>query len=351
VGSRHLGDPRRCARVRDADPENGPLSTRALPLALLPLLAAGCGITRTTTPTELPPLADLEEPALHLTEPDDEVERLALDAGSFTGVRVGDSRQTLAALAGEPEGLLVEAVVENSPAQAAGVEPGDLIFEVDAGSGVRELAWPSEWRELELETPPGAEWSLLVDRAGAELELGLTSVPRVAHPPRVETTRYREEERVGLVVRTATEAEARAAGLGPGGGAVVVGLSRRSPWRGVGVTFEDLVFSVDGEAVSHPQVLLDAIRAVDPDDELTLGVRRGGEDVVVAAPVTRRTSSTQLVSIPLIYFYENDGATRTSSAIIGLYKHVRTSAAWRMRLLWFIRFGGGDEDRLEELDA
>ena len=41
--------------------------------------------------------------------------------------------------------------------------------------------------------------------------------------------------------------EARAAGLGPGGGAVVVGLSERSPWRAAGLRFGDLIVAaLDG---------------------------------------------------------------------------------------------------------
>jgi hypothetical protein len=38
-----------------------------------------------------------------------------------------------------------------------------------------------------------------------------------------------------------------------------------------------------------------------------------------------------------------------TSFLIGLVHYQSSEAAWRMRLLWFISFGGGDADRLKVL--
>ncbi|MFQ5517227.1 MAG: RNA polymerase sigma factor, partial [Acidimicrobiia bacterium] len=81
----------------------------------------------------------------------------------------------------------------------------------------------------------------------AEAEAVVQAMERLRPADRGETERFREEDRVGVVVRTATEVEARAVGLGPGGGAVVVGLSRTSPWREAGLRFGDLIVAA-GEA-------------------------------------------------------------------------------------------------------
>src|SRR6187402_3709254 len=107
---------------------------RRLPGALAAAGALGLALAgaacRSAPPESAPPLATMEEPLALRAEPDDEAQRAELDPGAFSGVLVIDGRQSLEALLGEPEGVLVERVVENSPGAAAGLEPGDLLFEL-----------------------------------------------------------------------------------------------------------------------------------------------------------------------------------------------------------------------------
>jgi hypothetical protein len=311
------------------------------------LFAAGCSGLG-SLPSEPPPL-DMEEPLALFGEPDDEGAREALPTGTFSGVYVADSRGSLEDLLGDPEGIVVERVVENSPGELAGIEAGDLLLEADAGTGARALSWPSQWRELELESAPGTKVRLVYDRAGAERETELELEARVHPPQRDEAQRYREERRVGMVVRTATEVVARAAGLGPGGGAVLVGLAPRSPWRGVDLAFGDVLSAVNGEPIAHPQVLLDAIRAAPENGVLRVARARAGARAEVEAPISRRQRVFREFRIPLIARYENDGRRKELSILFGLFANTRTEAAWRTTLLWFIRFGGGDADRLVEV--
>ena len=47
------------------------------------------------------------------------------------------------------------------------------------------------------------------------------------------------------------------------------------------------------------------------------------------------------------------GAVRAmvyTSMLLGLFRWEKTPAAWRVRLLWLIRFSGGDADRLESVE-
>jgi C-terminal processing protease CtpA/Prc len=319
-------------------------------LAILVLLAAsGCGLVRQRSVADTaPPLADMEEPLELREEPADEEARRALDPGSFTGIYVQNRAASLDALAEDGQGVLVQKVVENSPADLAGVLENDIILEARAGTRHVALKWPSEWRALELESPAGAELELLVDRAAVETRMKLTTVARARPPDRSAAERYREEEKVGVVVRTATEVEARGAGLGPGAGAVVVGLSRASPWRPAGLKFGDLITSVDGAEVAHCQVLIDAIRARKPGDELALTVVRNGTTRSVQAGVGERADEVREFYVPLLYDYTHDRGRSETSALFGLYYHESTRAAWRTRLLWLIHFQGGEADRLDE---
>lgn len=299
-------------------------------------------------PRESPALAGMEEPLELQSEPQDEPSRELLPAGTFSGIYVVDARASLDALLGAPEGVAVEHVVENSPGDAAGIEEGDLLLSARTGDGsTTELHWPSEWRAIELAQAPGSELELVYDRAGAERSVRLTLVPRVHPAERTAAVRLREELRVGVVLRSASEVEARAADLAPGAGAVVVGLAAESPWRAAGVRFEDLILAVDSVPVAHPQVVLDLVRSAEPEAKLRLSIARGEERLEIEAPTSKRESETSHVYVPVLFSYERERGASETSILLGLIRFRRTAAAWDTRLLWFISFGGGDADRLE----
>lgn len=324
---------------------------RFVPAWLCLGLATGCGFLAGELPSERPPLHDLEEPTALLAEPDDEAARKSLATGTFTGIYVKDGAESLEALeGGESVGVLVTQVIENSPGHAAGIQVDDLLLEVwvDAATEPAPLGWASHWRKLELESAPGSGWRVVYEREGREREATLTVTPRVAAPLREAGVRLREEERVGVVLRTPTEVEARAAGLPPGAGAVVVGLSRGSPWRSDGVQFQDLITKVDGQVVGQPNVVLDAIRAAPEASVLTLELRRGSEVLSLPTRLSSRDSDLTKFSIPILFSHEKERTRSDTSLLLGLLGYEETPAAWEFTLLWLIKLRGGDADRLEE---
>ena len=310
------------------------------------LLVAACA---SKLPTERPPLADLEEPLELFAEPDDEATRQALPFGCFTGCVAGDSRDSLEALLEETAGVVVQSIVENSPADVAGLKVGDLLLEVAWGDrppgGLREA---SEWRKVELEATPGVPLRVAFDRANRRTATTLIPVPRVRPPARGEARRIREEERIGVVVRTATEVEARAAGLGPGAAAVIVGLSRRSPWRTAGLRCGDLIVAIDGHAITAPELVLERIR--EGQERLVVEYLRDGVRASATTALSSRAQDTREFYLPLLVDYESERGRSDTSILLGLFRHEQTRAAWRVRLLWFIRFGRGDADALLEVD-
>jgi len=292
----------------------------------------------------------MEEPLDLRAWPDDEAERASLPLGGFSGVVAADARMTLDALAGgAPGALRVASVVENSPADAAGIEVDDLLIEARLGGGpAAPLTYPSDWRALELAGSAGDVLAVLVDRAGARREVELALEDRVRPADAPPERRVREEQRVGVVLRSATEVEARAADLGPGAGAVVVGLSLNSPWRRVGVGFGDLITSIDGRTVSDVEVVLTAIRKA--DDSLALSVLRDGAELRFDAPLTSRARELRSVYFPLLLDYERDRGRTSLSLVLSLFDWESTDAAWELRLGWIFSIQGGDADRLREVD-
>jgi len=327
------------------------MNSRLLLLSIVAVVpAAGCALP-IKLPNQPPPLLGMEEPLSFAEEPDDEAVRSDLANGGFSGIYVGDARRSLDALTGESDGVLVIKVIENSPGDAAGIVEGDLLLWVSRAGvgGPSPLSWPSEWRRVELAAGPGTRLEIGYDRAGVERVAPVELVARIHRAARHDVERYREEDRVGVVLRTATEVEARAASLGPGGGAVIVGLSRRSPWRAKGLRFGDLIVAVDGRSVAHPQVLLDAIRG--SQDHLRLTYLREGGRHELTVPSSERETELKEVLIPLLLSYQSERGVSELSILLGLFGFKETPAAWRCRLFWIFTFAGGDADRLKEVDS
>lgn len=319
-------------------------------LAVVVALAGCSSLVPRELPSKRPPLADMEEPLELAQEPKDEEERVKLPLGGFTGLYVADARKTLDEMEGDAAGVRVARIVENSPGDAAGIEEGDLLVEAtDSGGARHELSYPSQWRAIELAAAPGSTIRVVLDRAGEEKQAEIGVVARVRATERQEPVRLREETKVGIVLRSATEVEARAAGLGPGGGAVVVGLSGGSPWRGAGLRFGDLLVAVGGKEVAHPQAVLDAVRASEHGEVLTVEYVRDGKRESIEAPVSRRAKEVSHVSVPVLFSYDAERGDTEWSAILGLVNYRSTIAAWQLRLLWLIKLGGGDADRLVEV--
>jgi len=308
-------------------------------------LLPGCSLLAPKINKTPPTLFDMEEPLALYEEPADEQERRELPSGGFTGVLVTDARQSLEDLGEAPEGVLVDRIVENSPGDFAGLAKGDLIVEANG----QPMQYASAWRALEFDGQPGSKIAVVYDRAGAE-RTALVEVEARAHPAnRVAAERFREEDRTGIVVRTATEVEARAAGLGPGGGAVIVGMARTSPWRSVGLRFGDLIVAADDKPIEHPNALLQVIRAAPAKSKVKIAYFRDGQRAEIEAPVSRRAQEQQIVDVPLLYYYEKDRNRVVFWVFFAIYKHTRTEAARETRILWLIKLRSGDSDRLEEV--
>jgi C-terminal processing protease CtpA/Prc len=307
----------------------------------------GC---QSEVPTQADPLAEMDVSRERLPLPKDEDERLKLPPGVFTGIEVGDSRQTLEAQLDAPEGVRVARVVENSPAVAAGITEGDILLKAGVnGTTPSPLHWPSDWYRLEQTTPLDAKIHVLFDRAGRSGETDIKPVQRLAPPRRLEGATFREEARVGVVVCNASEVEAHKAGLTRGEGCVVVGLAASSPWRNAGLVFGDVITDINGNRIPNPQALLTAINQLKPGDDVRIGIFRDDHKITIDTSVSRRQKQTTDVDIPLLFSYENNGGIQKTSVLLGLYGERKTAVASRVTLLWLIHYTVGDATRLEEV--
>lgn len=319
-------------------------------LVIVPVLlcSSACEALFSKLPDESPPLKKMVEPLELFEEPGDEEERLALPYGGFTGVVVAAGWQSLDD-DGE-SGVVVTKVVENSPGDVGGLVVGDvLIAAYDARGKEYLFSWPSQWRKIELEARQDDVVKVVYDRAGVEMETSIKIMPRVRPPGRAAAERFREESRLGVVFRTATEVEAREVGLAPGGGAVIVGLSQASPWRLSGLIYEDLIVTAGGRPVDHPQMILNLVR--EGGDEMEIEYVRNGERKKLIAPLSHRERDVSNFHIPLLFIYDRDRDETSLSMLFWIFHYRATPVASEWRFLWFFWLRSGDADRLEEVSA
>jgi membrane-associated protease RseP (regulator of RpoE activity) len=318
--------------------------TRLLITLLCTLMLCAC---RAAAPLSSPELTDWEEPAEWMHPPQDEPSRKELPNGCFSGLQFASRSRSLEG--DEPAGLEIASVIENSPAIAAGLRSGDRLLEARWRERTIVLDAVSDWREIELGADPQERIRLNLERGSRSMDAELVLAARLAPAPRSEPVRDRESMRAGILVREATEAQSRAAGLPPGAGVILIGMARSSPWRRSELRFGDLLTSVDGQRIDHPSRLVEAIRAAKPDTGLSIGYQRDGELRTADVPLSTRERGMREVGIPLVFSWSGSAQRTQWSALIGLLSWESNPQAWRMRLLWLIRFQGGDWERLEEL--
>jgi serine protease Do len=151
-------------------------------------------------------------------------------------------------------GALVASVTSNSPAQKAGLRPGDII----TGVGGRDIKAVHDLPRIVAAAPPGSKMELTIRRGGEQQKLSAT----IAEMPESTASAGEGEVQPG-------PADARALGmelvpLGPElhkelhvpkdvSGAVVGRIASDSPARALGIQPGDVIMSIDQKPVTTPE--------------------------------------------------------------------------------------------------
>lgn len=183
------------------------------------------------------------------------------------GVAIQNVNQSLAQSFGlpKPEGALVSAVADNSPAAHAGVKAGDVILAWN-GTAIDQSA---ELPALVADTPPGKHATMKVWRNGAEQTLGVTvgTMPEEKVANADEANPTANSGKLGLTVQQSDD------------GLVVAGAS--GPAALAGVQRGDVILAVNNQPVKSVAQLR---RLVDrAGKHIALLVQR--EDAKVYVPV------------------------------------------------------------------
>jgi serine protease Do len=193
--------------------------------------------------------------------------------------------------------------VEDSPADEAGLEQGDIITAVDGEA----VTTPTELVDVVSATEPGDTLTLTVERDGETLEIESTvemsqpesfivpdedSADAVDDDDLLDTLDelQLEEPRPRLGIAVDTNAF--------NGGVAIINVVEGSPADDAGLLRGDVITAVDGEPISTPTALIDIVAAAEPDQTLTLTIERDNETLEVEATVEMGHAGT--------YFHHND---------------------------------------------
>lgn len=218
------------------------------------------------------------------------------DGQAFLGVvpccLVGGLRVSIPAAEGIPSGsALITEVVAGSPADAAGLQEGDIILAVDGEELGDELLLvdairarrPGDRVTLTVRSLVGdGDGELTVELGEHPDEEGLAylGVTYVSAPP-MRLRRFRppqvplpDERHIVLEAEPFREMiPERLLGV------VVIEVDADGPAAEAGLKEQDVILNIDGEPVRTPQDVVEAVTARDPGDELSMTIRRdvGGD--------------------------------------------------------------------------
>ncbi len=190
----------------------------------------------------------------------------------WLGVVIQEVNRDLAESFGlkRPHGALVTRVLEDSPAQSAGLKPGDIIVRF----GDTPIDFSSDLPHVVGRVPVGAESKLRIVRDGEEMTIGVT-IGELAEPESAQLGFVEPESatpsRIGLQVEALSEALAQR--LDISGGVRVTEVD--GPASEAGVAPGDVVTRLNNQEVSDVSTFLDLVEALPAGRSVPMLVIRG----------------------------------------------------------------------------
>jgi len=188
------------------------------------------------------------------------------------GVVIQDINQSLASSFGlkHPAGALVNSVEDGSPADKAGIKPGDVILSLNGQPVDTSADLPPRVAVLK----PGTEATMKVWRDNAEHQV-TARVAELEQSTAIAETGSHTKGRLGLAVRPLTREERSQSHVGDG----LLVVEASGPAARAGITSGDVVLAINGTPVHDVDQLRDLARKA--GHHVALLVQRDNEKIFV----------------------------------------------------------------------
>ncbi|MFW5968628.1 MAG: Do family serine endopeptidase [Persicimonas sp.] len=205
---------------------------------------------------------------------------------SWLGIRVQGLDENLAKSFGldNANGALITEIVDDGPAQAAGLKEGDVVLEFDGNRIESSDRLP--WLASTAGVGRTVELTVMRENEPIEIDIELESLPDQEHPklPEVRESQRRSDRGpgFGINVKSLTDSLARQLGASSTDGVVVTSVDKNTPAESAGLRERDVITEIDDDAVESTEHFDDYLAGVDEGEIVRLKVLRGGRVVYVA---------------------------------------------------------------------
>ena len=189
------------------------------------------------------------------------------------------------------EGVVVVKVVEDGPADDAGIESGDVIVSI-SGSDIETV---SDVRAAVTDASVGNTLAFTVQRDGSASTYNVTVGERPAREGKIGSkSKSRSQEKsgslgsagIGATIASLNADLAEKLEIETEEGVVVLSVRDGSPADDAGLQKGDVIVSVDGETVDGISDVTQTVRGAEVGDTLTITVDREGENANLSLSVT-----------------------------------------------------------------
>ncbi len=211
------------------------------------------------------------------------------DAG-FLGVSVQELTPSLREVLGleEASGILINQVVEESPAEEAGIQVGDVLIRLND----KVLDSPKTLSQLVGAMRPGDRASVDLIRKGKKRSVDVTIGARPAREKSVALVRTggAREAYLGVQLHDSGEELARYFHVPAGEGVLVLSVEEGSPAEEAGVRGGDVILSFAGAPTGNSSDLARAVREHRAGEEVPLRLMREGEEREIPVKLAERSA-------------------------------------------------------------